>query len=192
MVKDFVTYKRQILTQDLLSKLSPDNFRRIPRHTKITLHASSKSVLQEEARLFFSLVNIQLISGQYLKRTRAAVSIANFHLREKQILGGLVTLRKDALCRLLTNLQRVSFARDRQFKSSNIANSKQGLYTGLKDLLNFLEMERNYKFFYETKQIDVALDKPSKFFGCDFQSKKVKSIEVRTNHLLLTGLQIPA
>jgi large subunit ribosomal protein L5 len=86
---------------------------------------------------------LSAIAGQHAVLTKAKKSVANFKVREGQVVGVKVTLRGDRMWEFLDRLFNVALPRVRDFRGIN-PNSfdGRGNYTfGLKEQLIFPEIE---------------------------------------------------
>lgn len=199
-------YQKKILIKDLLQKTNQINWNRFPSLSHLSINFSSKTALTDEKSLLPNFTSLEILTGQCFQSTRARKSIANFHLREGQVLGCKTHLRRRNLYNFLQNWSQVGLAKDRLFCGL------EGLNSGFLDILQFIELERTYDFFHQSKTMNVNLafqcpeSKPmgSEGFELKFRDSKrslsksrmvsngsLTSIFIEETNLTLTGLQVP-
>ena len=127
----------------MMTEFDFENKLRVPRVSKVVVNVGlgealvSSNVVQTVAR------DLQLITGQKPIERKAKKSIANFKLREGQVIGLSVTLRSNNMWFFLDKLFNVALPRVRDFR---VVNSKSydgnGNYAlGLKEQYVFPEIE---------------------------------------------------
>lgn len=204
-------YYRKILTHDLVLKQNFTNIMQIPRLDKIILNTTSKNYSNEKKNILFTLAALELISGQKPQLTYAKKSLANFKIREHQILGCKVVLRKTLMYAFLDKLSKVILPRIRDTikKSLNTANSVESqkqtkksnqLITynfGIKNLMIFPELENHFEFIENFKGMNLCfvlrtpfLKKKKNFISSHkvYFNQNLKSANFL---LVLSGFQIP-
>lgn len=137
-------YKEEIIPQ-MMSEFSLTNRLRVPRVTKVIVNVGlgealvSSNVVQVVAR------DLQLITGQKPIERKAKKSIANFKLREGQVIGLSVTLRSNNMWFFLDKLFNVSLPRVRDFRGvSKKSFDGNGNYSlGLQEQVIFPEIDYN-------------------------------------------------
>lgn len=110
---------------------------------KIVLNIGLKEAAHDKGVLEKALEQLTIIAGQKPKMTRAKTSIANFKLREGDVVGLAVTLRGKRKDDFLTKLLTIVLPRVRDFHGvSKSAFDKQGNYTlGLNEQIVFPEID---------------------------------------------------
>jgi large subunit ribosomal protein L5 len=117
-------YRREIVPQ-LKEKLHCKNSLAVPRLVKIVLNmgigeATSDSKIAEKAA-----EELTMIAGQKAKFCRSRKPISNFKLKQGQIIGCCVSLRKNIMYEFLDRLITVAIPRIRDFRGFS-ANSFDG------------------------------------------------------------------
>ncbi len=179
-------YYQHVVAYDLLLKQNYETIMQLPRLDKIVLNTTSKLYSSDKKYILFTLAALELISGQKPQLTFARKSIANFKIREAQILGCQAILHQnqmynflDKLCKIILprireTAEKKSLVQSQQFQKSNqlVAWS-----FGLKTLLLFPELETHYDLVETFRGMDVT-------FVCSNATQK-------TSRLLLSALQLP-
>ena len=137
-------YNEEIIPQ-MMSEFSFTNRLRVPRVTKVIVNVglgealASSNVVQVVAR------DLQLITGQKPIERKAKKSIANFKLREGEVIGLSVTLRSYNMWFFLDKLFNVSLPRVRDFRGvSKKSFDGNGNYSlGLQEQVIFPEIDYN-------------------------------------------------
>ena len=129
----------------MMTEFKFDNKLRVPRVTKVVVNVGlgealvSSNVVQTVSR------DLQLITGQKPIERKAKKSIANFKLREGQIIGLSVTLRSNNMWFFLDKLFNVSLPRVRDFRgvSSKSFDGNGNYSLGLQEQVIFPEIDYN-------------------------------------------------
>lgn len=129
----------------MMKEFSFENKLRVPRVTKVVVNIGlgealvSSNVVQTVAR------DLQLITGQKPIERKAKKSIANFKLREGQVIGLSVTLRSNNMWFFLDKLFNVSLPRVRDFRgvSSKSFDGNGNYSLGLQEQVIFPEIDYN-------------------------------------------------
>ena len=135
-------YKNEIVDA-MIKKFEYKNIMEVPKLDKIVINMGVGEA-KENAKVLDSAVrDLEIISGQKAVVTKAKKSVANFKLRDGQIIGVKVTLRAEKMYEFVDRLFNVAFPRVRDFRGIN-PNSFDGrgnYSTGLKEQLIFPEIE---------------------------------------------------
>ena len=127
----------------MIKKFGYKNIMEVPKLDKIVVNMGVGEA-KENAKLLDSAVkDMEIITGQKAIVTKAKKSVANFKLRDGQIIGVKVTLRAEKMYEFVDRLFNVAFPRVRDFRGIN-PNSFDGrgnYSTGLKEQLIFPEIE---------------------------------------------------
>tara|TARA_B100000214_G_scaffold278478_1_gene208194 strand:+ start:2157 stop:2738 length:582 start_codon:yes stop_codon:yes gene_type:complete len=129
----------------MMKEFSFENKLRVPRVTKVVVNIGlgealvSSNVVQTVAR------DLQLITGQKPIERKAKKSIANFKLREGQVIGLSVTLRSNNMWFFLDKLFNISLPRVRDFRgvSSKSFDGNGNYSLGLQEQVIFPEIDYN-------------------------------------------------
>ena len=135
-------YKEEIAPA-LMKKFAYENVMQIPKLEKITVNIGCGEA-RDNSKMVEAIVNdLTLITGQKPVTTKAKTSVANFKLREGQIVGAKVTLRADRMWEFLDRFFNLALPRVRDFRGIN-ANGFDGrgnYACGIKEQLIFPEIE---------------------------------------------------
>ena len=129
----------------MMTEFDFENKLRVPRVSKVVVNVGlgealvSSNVVQTVAR------DLQLITGQKPIERKAKKSIANFKLREGQVIGLSVTLRSKNMWFFLDKLFNVSLPRVRDFRgvSSKSFDGNGNYSLGLQEQVIFPEIDYN-------------------------------------------------
>lgn len=129
----------------MMTEFDFENKLRVPRVSKVVVNVGlgealvSSNVVQTVAR------DLQLITGQKPIERKAKKSIANFKLREGQVIGLSVTLRSNNMWFFLDKLFNVSLPRVRDFRgvSSKSFDGNGNYSLGLQEQVIFPEIDYN-------------------------------------------------
>jgi large subunit ribosomal protein L5 len=183
-------YYENIIACDLILKQNYTTIMQLARLGKISLNTTSKNYVNDKKYILFTLAALELISCQKPQLTYARKSVANFKIRQHQILGCKVVLRENLMYAFLDKLSRIIFPRIRDYtKKKHIFQSNDlRTYTfGLKNLMIFPELENHYQLVENFRGMNLT------FVLSDFKQKKyLNSLDKSKDViLLLSGLQLP-
>ncbi|MGO5113666.1 50S ribosomal protein L5 [Candidatus Avoscillospira sp. LCP25S3_F1] len=137
-----VKYNEEIAPA-LLKKFGYKSVMQIPKLDKVIVNVGCGEA-KDNAKIVDNVIrDIATITGQKPVATKARKSVANFKLREGQVVGVKVTLRGDRMWEFLDRLFNVALPRVRDFRGIN-PNSFDGrgnYAMGLKEQLIFPEIE---------------------------------------------------
>ena len=154
----------------MMTEFSFENKLRVPRVSKVVVNVGlgealvSSNVVQTVAR------DLQLITGQKPIERKAKKSIANFKLREGQVIGLSVTLRSNNMWFFLDKLFNVSLPRVRDFRgvSSKSFDGNGNYSLGLQEQVIFPEIDYNEIDKLRGMQINIVTSSDS-----DVESRKL-------------------
>ena len=154
----------------MMKEFSFENKLRVPRVTKVVVNIGlgealvSSNVVQTVAR------DLQLITGQKPIERKAKKSIANFKLREGQVIGLSVTLRSNNMWFFLDKLFNISLPRVRDFRgvSSKSFDGNGNYSLGLQEQVIFPEIDYNEIDKLRGMQINIVTSSNS-----DEETKKL-------------------
>ena len=135
-----VKYNEEIAPA-LLKKFGYKSVMQIPKLDKVIVNVGCGEAKDNAKIIDNVLRDVAPISGQKPVATKARKSVANFKLREGQVVGVKVTLRGDRMWEFLDRLFNVALPRVRDFRGIN-PNSFDGrgnYAMGLKEQLIFPE-----------------------------------------------------
>jgi large subunit ribosomal protein L5 len=144
------------LRSALKEKLNKKNIHEVPRMEKIVINMGVSASLEKGAS-DDAAKDMATITGQKPVMSRARKSIANFKLREGQVTGCYVTLRRDMMYEFFDRLVATALPRIRDFRGvSRRAFDGRGNYSlGLPDQTIFPEIEMDK--IKRTQGMDVTI-----------------------------------
>ena len=101
----------------------------IPVLKKIVINQGLGDATQDKKIIDVAINEISAICGQKAVATYSTKDIANFKLRKKMPIGGMVTLRRERMYEFLEKLVRVALPRIRDFKGIESKFDGRGNYT---------------------------------------------------------------
>ena len=136
-----VKYQNEVAPA-LMKAFSLNNVMEIPRIEKVVVNIGLGEARENPKVLEAATSDLMTITGQKPIQTKARKSIANFKLREGQIIGTKVTLRGERMWDFVDRLLNVALPRVRDFRGVSPKLDGRGNYTlGLRDQLVFPEIE---------------------------------------------------
>lgn len=141
MRKMKVKYQNEVAPA-LMKAFGLKNVMEIPRIEKVIVNIGLGEARENPKALEAATTDLMTITGQKPIQTKARKSIANFKLREGQIIGTKVTLRGERMWDFVDRLLNVALPRVRDFRGVSPKLDGRGNYTlGLRDQLVFPEVE---------------------------------------------------
>jgi large subunit ribosomal protein L5 len=115
----------------------------VPKLEKIVINMGVGEAAQDSKKIESALAELTLISGQKPVSTKAKMSIAQFKLREGQVVGCKVTLRAERMYEFLDRLINIALPRVRDFRGvPGKSFDGRGNYSlGLKEQIVFPEID---------------------------------------------------
>lgn len=149
-------YQKEIVPA-LEKALGMDNVMNVPRLEKIVLNIGLGSSLGDAKALDGAVEDLTIIAGQKPVVTKARKSIANFKLREGQVIGVKVTLRGERMWSFFDRLVNLALPRVRDFRGiSPDAFDGRGNYTlGFNEQLVFPEIQ--YDSIEQVRGLEVTI-----------------------------------
>lgn len=141
--------------------------------TKIVVNMGVGEAARDSKALEGAIRDLTAITGQKPQTSKAKKSIAQFKLREGQVIGAYVTLRGDRMWEFLDRLFNVALPRVRDFRGINPnAFDGRGNYgLGIKEQLIFPEIE--YDKIDKIRGLDVVICTTAK---TDEEAKELLSL----------------
>ena len=127
----------------LMKKFGYANVMQIPKLDKVVINVGCGADKDNKKVIDAIMSDLAAITGQKPVVCKSKKSVANFKLRDGQVIGVKVTLRADKMYEFVDRLFNVAFPRVRDFRGIN-PNSFDGrgnYSTGLKEQLIFPEIE---------------------------------------------------
>lgn len=127
----------------------------VPKLEKIVINMGVGEAAQDSKKIEAALAELTLISGQKPVSTKAKKSIAQFKLREGQVVGCKVTLRAERMYEFLDRLINIALPRVRDFRGVPAKSfDGRGNYSlGLKEQIVFPEI--NYDKVEAIRGMDI-------------------------------------
>ena len=141
----------------LQEQLGLENVMQVPELVKIVVNMGVGVAAQQAKQLDGALADLETITGQKPKVTRAKKSISNFKLREGQAIGAMVTMRGDRMYEFLDRLMNLAIPRIRDFRGLNHRSfDGRGNYTiGIREQIIFPEV--NYDKVERIQGMNVTI-----------------------------------
>ena len=136
-------YYKETVAPALFKKFGYKSVMQTPKLDKIVVNVGCGEAKENAKIIENVMAELSAITGQKPVECRSKKSVANFKLREGQVIGVKVTLRGDTMYEVLDRLFNVALPRVRDFRGIN-PNSfdGRGNYSfGLKEQLIFPEIE---------------------------------------------------
>lgn len=135
-------YKDKVVPA-LTKKLGYTNFHQVPRLEKIVVTSCMGKSPDRKVAVDDAVVEIQKITGQRPAMTYSKKSVANFKLREGEVLGARVTLRGSRMWEFLERFINVTAPNIRDFRgiSSKSFDGRGNYACGIKEQSIFPEIE---------------------------------------------------
>jgi large subunit ribosomal protein L5 len=181
---------QHIIIYDLILKNNYTTVMQLPRVEQIILNTTSKNYLNDKKLILFTLTALECISGQKPQLTYAQKSIANFKIRQSQLLGCKLVLCNHLMYNFLEKLSKLIFPRIRDYSKKkqqqlnsndfSIISNKQNksLHNfGFHNLMIFPELENNFELVTSFNGMNLTFV----FSNSDKKTRK----------LLLSGFQMP-
>jgi large subunit ribosomal protein L5 len=139
----------------LLKEFAYANPMQVPKLEKIIINMGVGEAAQDAKKIEAALAELTLISGQKPVSTKAKKSIAQFKLREGQVVGCKVTLRADRMYEFLDRLINIALPRVRDFRGvpGKSFDGRGNYALGMKEQLVFPEI--NYDKVDATRGMDI-------------------------------------
>ena len=132
-----------VVRPKLVEKFGYKNPMAIPKLTKIVLNMGVGEASQDKKKIEGAVENLTAIAGQKPIITKSRKAIANFKLREDQMVGCTVTLRSTRMYEFLDRLVNIAMPRIRDFRGvSPRSFDGRGNYNfGVKEQIIFPEIQ---------------------------------------------------
>ena len=137
------TYYKETVAPALFKKFGYKSVMQVPKLDKIVINVGCGEAKDAQKKIDAIMSDISQITGQKPVVCRAKKAIANFKLREGNIIGVKVTLRGETMYEFLDRFFNIALPRVRDFRGIN-PNSFDGrgnYSVGIKEQLIFPEIE---------------------------------------------------
>ena len=151
------TYYQKEVVGKLQKQLGLSNALEVPRITKITLNMGVGEAINDKKIVDKAMADLMTISGQKPVATKARKSVATFKIRQGQLIGCKVTLRRQRMYEFLDRLINVAIPRIRDFRGLNPRSfDGQGNYSlGIKEQIIFPEID--FSHIDAVRGLDVTI-----------------------------------
>jgi len=141
----------------LVEKFGYKNPMAVPKITKIVVNMGVGEASQDKKKIEGAVDNLAAITGQKPLITKSKKAIANFKLRENQMVGARVTLRRTHMYEFLDRLVNIALPRVRDFRGlSGKSFDGAGNYNmGLKEQIVFPEI--NYDKIDKVRGMNITI-----------------------------------
>ena len=138
-----LTIYRETITPQLTKEFDYANVMQVPRIDKIVVNIGIGEAKDNDKALDAAVGDVQTITGQKPQLVKAKKSVANFKLRDGQIVGIKTTLRGRRMWYFLDKLINVALPRIRDFRGVNPEGfDGRGNYSlGLREQVVFPEID---------------------------------------------------
>ncbi len=146
-----------VVRPKLVEKFGYKNPMAVPRLTKIVINMGVGEASQDKKKIEGAVENLTAIAGQKPVITKSRKAIANFKLRENQMVGCSVTLRSTRMYEFLDRLVNIALPRVRDFRGLN-GKSFDGagnFNMGLKEQIVFPEV--NYDKIDKVRGMNITI-----------------------------------
>ncbi len=149
-------YNKEILL-NLQKKIGVKNPMAVPRIEKITLNMGLGSALGDKKVLKSALEEMKLIAGQQPIACAARKSVASFKIRDGNIIGCKVTLRRNKMFEFLDRLVNIAIPRIRDFRGLSVKSfDGSGNYNmGITEQIVFPEID--FEKIDKVRGMDIAI-----------------------------------
>ncbi|GMW07097.1 MAG: 50S ribosomal protein L5 [Nevskiales bacterium] len=149
-------YAKEVVPK-LQQQLGLGNRLEVPRITKITLNMGVGEAINDKKIVDKAMGDLMLITGQKPVATKARKSVATFKIRQGQLIGCKVTLRRQRMYEFLDRLINIAIPRIRDFRGLNSRSfDGQGNYSlGIQEQIIFPEID--YSQVDAVRGLDVTI-----------------------------------
>lgn len=146
----------KVVRPALMAEFKYENVMQVPRLEKIVINMGVGEAAQDAKKIEGAVADLTAIAGQKPIVTRAKTSIASFKLRENQVVGCKVTLRKDRMFEFLDRFVNIALPRVRDFRGipAKSFDGRGNYAMGLKEQLVFPEI--NYDRVDKIRGMDIV------------------------------------
>ncbi len=141
-MENLLSHYKSTIIPALKTQFGYSNVFEIPRMMKVTLNVGVGRNAKEANFIESVEKTLRAITGQKPVRTKAKKSVAGFKIREGQVVGVMVTLRKKRMNDFVEKLIHYTLPRVRDFRGidSSIVDGHGNLNLGFKEHISFPEV----------------------------------------------------
>lgn len=149
-------YSKEVVPS-LMKQLGLKNALEVPRITKVTLNMGVGEAINDKKIVDKAMQDLMMICGQKPVATKARKSVATFKIRQGQLIGCKVTLRRQRMYEFLDRLINVAIPRIRDFRGlSTRSFDGRGNYSlGIQEQIIFPEID--YSQVDAIRGLDVTI-----------------------------------
>jgi large subunit ribosomal protein L5 len=149
-------YENEVIPR-LKQQLGLSNALEVPRISKVTLNMGVGEAVNDKKIVDRAMQDLMMISGQKPVATKARKSAATFKIRQGQLIGCKVTLRRQRMYEFLDRLINVAIPRIRDFRGLNPRSfDGRGNYSlGIQEQIIFPEID--YSQIDAVRGLDVTI-----------------------------------
>lgn len=142
-MEDLKTRYIKTIKPELAKKYKIENPMAVPEPTKVVVNMGLGEATKDSSIIELMEKVLEQITGQKSVRTQARKSIAEFNLRQGQVIGLKVTLRGDKMWHFIEKLAQIVLPRVKDFQGIPLKGfDESGNYAlGLKDYTAFPEID---------------------------------------------------
>ena len=155
----FYKHYQHVVVEDLLLLFNINSIMQLPQIQKVVLNTSSKLYVLEKKQVGRAFAALNLLAGQLGKITLAHNSIAAFKLRQHNLLGCKVSLRRAKMYIFLDKLLTfvLPCVRELDNRKGNEFNSLGNINFGVENLLLFNDLQPFFDFFDSISGINITV-----------------------------------
>lgn len=160
MVFDLKSYYGSVLVESLSKSFGYRNKMEVPRLVKVVINRGVGAATSNAKLVEVTMDQMWALTGQKPLLTRAKKSISNFKLREGQIIGCKVTLRRDRMWHFVSKLFNVGLPKIRDFRGvpTNSFDGRGNYTLGIKvdDIFSETETESGQLMGFDISFVTTA------------------------------------
>ena len=150
-------YYKDTVAPALMAKFGYKNCMAVPKIVKVTINMGVGEASQDSKLMDSAAVELTTIAGQKAVVTKSKKSIAGFKLRDNQLVGCKVDLRRDRMYEMLDRLITIALPRIRDFRGINPKSfdGRGNFNFGITEQIIFPEID--YDKVTKTRGMDICI-----------------------------------
>ena len=151
------TYYKETVAPALFKKFGYKSVMQVPKLDKIVVNVACGEAKEDHKKVDAIMADLSAITGQKPIVCKAKKAIANFKLREGNIIGVKVTLRGETMYEFLDRFFNVALPRVRDFRgiSADAFDGRGNYSLGLKEQIIFPEID--YDKIEKLRGMNIAI-----------------------------------
>ena len=147
-------YYKNIIVQDLIYKFNIINLNNIPKIKKITVIFKSRNF--KKFISYFLILELITLQKSCMLKNKKSANNTFLTLKKGNIVGGFLIVRKSNMYLFFFKIIKIFIKNSfyLKLKKKNFLNS---FSFNLKKLILFTEIENNYKFFNQLKNLEITI-----------------------------------